>query len=300
MFYTKPTSLYSLYKKVKQLEREEEEEAKLAELFSCDDISTLCGDSNHSSPSGSLCIEHEVMPLPRGMMPLESGKSSEGTTFKVMSYNLLADKFLPSRVPHLKPKANCLSTDFRAQKFISELRESNSDIVCLQEVSTRTIGSAIERELVALGYAIVPNYYYQQKSDLAQLSRRALVNHHRFWSVMTAYKRDKFRLVDSEEINYFYVSYYKYSKSASVTRKQNKGACFLLQSLECPQDLVAVVNTQLHQGKHDPAYVRNAQALYTIERLCHFLEKVKKNTSTDVPFIIASDLNTDAIGKPSK
>jgi len=49
-----------------------------------------------------------------------------------------------------------------------------------------------------------------QKSDLTRYSRRALVNHHKFWSVMTAYKADKFTLVDNEAIDYFRVSYYDY------------------------------------------------------------------------------------------
>jgi len=81
-------------------------------------------------------------------------------------------------------------------------------VLCLQEVSARTIGALLERELDKLGYEIAPNAYYDQKSDITKWSRRALANNHHFWSVMTAFKKDKFRQVDQRELNYYYVNYY--------------------------------------------------------------------------------------------
>lgn len=128
-----------------------------------------------------------------------------------MSYNLLADKFLPSRIKHLSSKENCLDADFRAKCFLAEFQESGADIICLQEVSTREIGKLIEIGLAAMGYKIVPNTYYKKKSDITKFSRRALMNHHRFWSVMTAYKADKFSLVDHQAINYYDINYYEYN-----------------------------------------------------------------------------------------
>ena len=44
------------------------------------------------------------------------------------------------------------------------------------------------------------------------------MNQHRFWSVMTAYKADRFALVDHRAIDYYDVNYYGY-QAASTTRK---------------------------------------------------------------------------------
>lgn len=90
--------------------------------------------------------------------------------------------------------------------------------MCLQEVSVRTVGANLECGLAKLGYTLVPNAYYAQKSDLSKWSRRALVNHHQFWSVMTAFRASKFSLVAHEQINYFYVDFYDYRQARS-TRK---------------------------------------------------------------------------------
>jgi mRNA deadenylase 3'-5' endonuclease subunit Ccr4 len=69
-----------------------------------------------------------------------------------MSYNLLADKFLPSRVKHLSSYDNCYDADFRAESFLTEFKESGADVICLQEVSTRSIGKKLETGLAKLGY----------------------------------------------------------------------------------------------------------------------------------------------------
>jgi len=55
--------------------------------------------------------------------------------------------------------------------------------------------------------------------------------------------------------------------------------------------MLVVANTQLHQSKRDRNFVRQAQALYTIEQCSRFLETIKKVVNVDVPFIMACDFN---------
>ena len=168
----------------------------------------------------------------------------------MMTYNLLCDKFFDSRAKHLSADDACRSMDYRLKQILAEIRQNLPDVLCLQEVSVRSAGPTLLRELDALGYEVTHNEYFNKKSDLGHWSRRALNNNHRFWCVLTAVRRCRFSIVCSRVINYYDISYYQYHKVHN-SRKQNKGNVVLLVDRHNAANKLIVANTQLYRGKFD-------------------------------------------------
>jgi len=65
----------------------------------------------------------------------EGDLALEPIIFKVMSYNVMAERLLDERASHLAPDSICRSSAYRQKRILAELENSNSDIICLQEVS---------------------------------------------------------------------------------------------------------------------------------------------------------------------
>ena len=73
-----------------------------------------------------------------------------------MSYNILAERQMAKRATHLAEDSICRSSTYRNRRILAELENSNSDIVCLQEVAY-TDGSYkfFIDELSSLGYRVI-------------------------------------------------------------------------------------------------------------------------------------------------
>lgn len=89
-----------------------------------------------------------------------------GSTFKIMSYNLLADRLMLKNATHLLPKDPCHDPEYRMTRILAEIEQSCPDILCLQEVSTRTTYPFLLKELTAMGYQIEE---CKSAAELAQL-----------------------------------------------------------------------------------------------------------------------------------
>ena len=146
-----------------------QDHSKVDELFACssqDTLTTKGTSTSCSSPLSCSSAREPLIPdLPRRELVWQGNADSQcligsPADVRIMSYNLLADKFLPSRTKHLSPLTTCLDADSRVKSFLAEFKESSADVICLQEVSTMEIGKKLEEGLASLGYKIVPNTYY--------------------------------------------------------------------------------------------------------------------------------------------
>lgn len=61
----------------------------------------------------------------------EGKRAIEPIIFKVMSYNVMAERLLDERATHLAPDSICRKTAYRKKRILAELENSNSDIICL-------------------------------------------------------------------------------------------------------------------------------------------------------------------------
>ena len=127
------------------------------------------------------------------------------------------------------------------------------------------------------------------------------------WELLTAWKKDKFKLLDQEDLDYFQVA--KEYLQPLDYRKQNKGILLSLQLVTNPEEELIFANTQLYHGsEHD--YVRYAQALFLMKHanammLKRILNKAKWTKDMpnaikrkamlaqgSLPFVMGCDLNS--------
>ncbi len=100
-----------------------------------------------------------------------------------MSYNLLADRLaLPKYFPHTTPAL--LSFQFRGPRIITEIRLSDCDILCLQEVDR--VSDYYDGMFNALGYKLI---HYGRPGIL------------RGEGVAIAYKSSKLKVLETDQIN---------------------------------------------------------------------------------------------------
>lgn len=80
----------------------------------------------------------------------------------------------------------------------------------------------------------------------------------RTYEMLTAFRKDKFELIDKLELPYY--SLCKEYQSEEF-KKPNRAMILMLRSCDNPNDCLVVVNTQLFHGD-ELDYVRQAQSLY--------------------------------------
>jgi len=98
--------------------------------------------------------------IPQGLMSVPRVPS--GTKFRVMSYNLMSDKVVKERSVHLTEDNPCLKPEYRRRRIMSEIYNSNSDILCLQEVPDFN-DHFYREELEKLGYTIIKDPHKEQE-----------------------------------------------------------------------------------------------------------------------------------------
>ena len=69
-----------------------------------------------------------------------------------MSYNILADR-LATQYHHKKTPTDFLHLQFRGPRILAEIRQSNADIICLQELDR--VSDFYDQMFSALGYKLV-------------------------------------------------------------------------------------------------------------------------------------------------
>ena len=121
--------------------------------------------------------------IKRSMRQITANKDITGFQIKVMSYNVLADR-LASLKHFGHTTRSILSLQFRGPRIITEIRESNADVLCLQEVDRLDF---YEPMLNALGYSLV------------HYGRPGLF---RGEGIAIAYKPETFKILEKETIDF--------------------------------------------------------------------------------------------------
>lgn len=126
-----------------------------------------------------------------------SVEEPEPVTFKVMSYNILAERQLHRRATHLADDSMSRDSIYRRNRILQEIENSNADIICLQEVAyTDGAYKFFNRELTSLGYKVVlePTSEDLMLHKIDKPSQEALTQLSRSFGIMTAYKEDLFTI----------------------------------------------------------------------------------------------------------
>lgn len=124
----------------------------------------------HPSVPESKDVEMEEKPyVPEGMEVVPETqevvqKHQTGAKFKVMSYNLMADRLVKDRATHLDKDDPTNDPMYRKRRIIEEIKKSNSSILCLQEVPNHT-DKFYQEELEALGYEVLKDTYKEKQAE---------------------------------------------------------------------------------------------------------------------------------------
>jgi mRNA deadenylase 3'-5' endonuclease subunit Ccr4 len=111
----------------------------------------------------------------------------KGSIFKIMSYNITADRVLQITASHLSPDDPCHNPIYRMTRVLSEIENSCPDILCLQEVSTKTAYPFLKEELDNLGYQLVEFKETQGTEGQPKTST---------YGLLTAFRKDKFEIIE--------------------------------------------------------------------------------------------------------
>jgi hypothetical protein len=103
------------------------------------------------------------------------------------------------------------------------------------------------------------------------------LSHPRYWEILTAFKKDKFELLEKEEVDFFRVNLEYLNHNPEDFKRSNKAMLLLLQSIENPCDKLVLGNTQLYLGDQLD-FVRQAQALYLMERASDFVRRFNRKS----------------------
>ncbi len=95
-----------------------------------------------------------------------------------------------------------------------------------------------------MGYIVIA-----PKQTEALMKDEYFKQHPRYYDLLTAFRKDKFQLVDKKELDYYNVALnYQNSADSNDFKKSNKAIMMLLNSTDNVNDFVTVVNTQLYHG----------------------------------------------------
>ncbi|XP_017767865.1 PREDICTED: protein angel [Nicrophorus vespilloides] len=195
------------------------------------------------------------------------GQPSENSvTFKIMSYNVLAQDLLERHRNLYKDNAqSCLKWNFRFEKIYNEIKRHNCDILCLQEVQQNHLDSYYRKYLSELGYNTI--LYKKRTGDCPD-------------GCAIFYNSNLFTLIESQTVEYF-------QPNVSVLNKDNIGliAKFAPIGYEYCSFIVATTHLLYNPNRHD---IRLAQ----IQLFLAEIDRVSFNVSHHVPVIITGDFNS--------
>ncbi|CDW80670.1 potential mrna deadenylase and ccr4-not complex subunit ccr4p [Stylonychia lemnae] len=183
---------------------------------------------------------------------------------KVLSYNVLADcyshYFMFKYVDH-----SILKFKYRSFRILEEIKQSNSDIICLQEVDH--IHDFYKPNLEQLGYSI--QYTLRREKD----------------AVLVGYKKDYFLLLHQEPVDYNEIMAIYQDKSFL---RHNKAQICLLEHIESKLKLI-VISSHLFWGEDN---IKSAQTSLLIQKLSNFIEVHFKEDQELPGIIICGDFNS--------
>ncbi|XP_028393203.1 2',5'-phosphodiesterase 12-like [Dendronephthya gigantea] len=224
--------------------------------------------------------------------------TSDPRIFRFISYNILADCYIEDETFRNTwfgycPKY-CLESDYRQQLVLKEIEGYNGDIICLQECGRRLFENHLNPMMTSLGYGGSVKY----KSGVMPEGGAIFFRKSKF----TLIKQDNFLLSESftndacnnELLKRVQEAKFFYEKLMSRT---TVGQIIILQSVQCPQNYICVVNVHLYFNPDTP-FIRNLQTMIMLNVLKKTMEnldlELKQNDGGrhQVGVVFCGDLNS--------
>ncbi|CAH1369665.1 unnamed protein product [Tenebrio molitor] len=215
----------------------------------------------------------------------------QGDTFRVVSYNILADLYCDSDFtrevlhPYCPPYA--LAIDYRKQLFIKEIKGFNADIICLQEVDRKIYNYDLQPLFEQLDY----DSDFCIKGGLVAEGLACFYNKNRFKRLET------FRLVLSDELNsnqlfsdIWEIVETNQELSARILNRSTVLQVNILESLDRNEVLV-VGNTHLYFHP-DADHIRLLQGAAIIRYLEHIMDRFRNEFGKRLSLVLCGDFNS--------
>ena len=222
----------------------------------------------------------------------DNNNSDTNDTFTMMSYNTLCQHYATTKMYKYTPSW-ALEWGFRRSALQEEILHFKSDLVCMQEVETRTFHEFWVPVMQGFGYKGV--FFNKTRSKTMSESDSKKVD-----GCATFYKTDKFELIHKQNFEYNSVCMGsdKYKKTKDLfNRFMNKDNIALITYFNHIQtgEKILVVNTHLHW---DPAFndVKTLQVGILLEELRTIMKKYHHTNSIDeiknASMVICGDFNS--------
>ncbi|KAM2022298.1 hypothetical protein ACFX16_044218 [Malus domestica] len=216
--------------------------------------------------------------------------SSNDVTFRVLSYNILADYLATSGSNrHYYCPDWALSWAYRQQNLLYEIIDYDADILCLQEVQKDHFENFLKPELAKYGYSVV---YKKKKTEIFTFKSQLTVD-----GCATFYRDQRFKEIATYELEFnnsakpFVDSLDgEQKKEALRLLKDNVALVVILEMVENEgssdgnRPRICVANTHIHANVQNPDI-----KLFQVVTLIHALEKIAE---LKIPLLICADLNS--------
>lgn len=213
-------------------------------------------------------------------------------TFTMMSYNTLCQHYATPTMYKYTPSW-ALDWEYRRNALQEEVLSYRSDIICMQEVESRTFTEFWQPLMVDLGYKAL--FFCKTRSKTMSDADSKKVD-----GCATFYKTSKFTLMQKQnfEFNSICMGSEKYKKTKDLfNRFMNKDNIALITFLQHNEtgEKIVIANNHLHW---DPAFndVKTVQVGILLEELQGMLKKFNHTSSIDdiknTSLIICGDFNS--------
>lgn len=213
-------------------------------------------------------------------------------TFTMMTYNTLCQHYATTKMYKYTPSW-ALDWNYRRNALKDEITRQNTDIICLQEVETRTFHEFWAPTMAELGYKGLFFSKTRSKTMTEQESKKVD-------GCATFFRTSKFQLVQKQHLEYNTVCMGsdRYKKTKDLfNRFMNKDHIALISYLKHVQsgEHIVVVNTHLHW---DPAFndVKALQVGILLEELQGIIKKFQGSSSEEEArnssLVICGDFNS--------
>lgn len=218
--------------------------------------------------------------------------SDSADTFTLMTYNTLCQHYATTKLYKYTPSW-ALDWNFRRNALKEEIIRLNTDVVCLQEVETRTFHEFWVPVMEGLGYK---GYFFSKTRSKTMSEQESK----KVDGCASFFRTSKFQLVQKQHLEYNTVCMGsdRYKKTKDLfNRFMNKDHIALityLQHVETGEKIV-IVNTHLHW---DPAFndVKALQVGILLEELQVIMKKLIHANSIDevknTSLVICGDFNS--------
>jgi len=210
-----------------------------------------------------------IPPVDRKPIVVQEDVSSSLERVKVLTWNILCDKFATSTVYGYTPPT-ALSWDYRKQTIIQELHERDADILCLQEIATDVFRDFFSPELAQDGYKGV-HWPRPKAKTMAEKDAQAVDG------CAVFYKASKWILLDKQLLDYANIAINRPDMKNQhdifnrVMPKDNIGLICFFESRQTGARMI-VANTHL-AWEPTLADVKLVQTAIMMENLTRLAEK---------------------------